>query len=68
MNAFLLLRETTSNIIMFAMLYFILAVAVDSFEMSMIVVEYDKSIFFYFTIQINLTNHVSGFIHHGLLK
>ena len=49
------------------LLYFILAVFVDSFEMSMIVVD-DKSIFLNFIIQIHLTNHVSDIIYHGLLK
>ena len=48
------------------LLYIILAVFVDSFEMSMIVVD-DKSIFLNFIIQIHLTN-VSGIIYHGLLK
>ena len=49
------------------LLYIILAVFVDSFEMSMIVVD-DKSIFSNFIIQIHLTNHVSDIIYHGLLK
>ena len=48
------------------LLYFILAVFVDSFEMPMIVVD-DKSIFLNFIILINLTNRVSGIIYHGLL-
>ena len=48
------------------LLYFILAVFVDSFEMSMIVID-DKSIFLNFIIQIHLTNHVSDIIYHGLL-
>ena len=49
------------------LLYFILAVFVDSFEMSMVVVD-DKSISLNFIIQIHLTNHVSDIIYHGLLK
>ena len=47
------------------LLYFILAVFVDSFEMFMIVVD-DKSIFQNFIIQIHSTNHVSDIIYHGL--
>ena len=47
--------------------YFILAVFVDSLEMSMIVVD-DKSIFLNFIIQAHLTNYVSDIIYHGLLK
>ena len=48
------------------LLYFILAVFVDGFEMSMIVVD-DESIFLNFITQMPLTNHVSDIIYHGLL-
>ena len=51
MNAFLLLQETTSKIIMFAIVIFYLY----SFEMSMIVVDD----YLNFIIQIHLTNYVS---------
>ena len=66
MDAFLLFKRPHQKLSCLPLLYFILAVFVDSFEMSMIVVD-DKSIFLNFITQIPLTNHVSDIIYHGLL-
>ena len=63
---FVITRDHIKKLSCLPLLYFILAVFVDSFEMSMIVVD-DKSIFLNFIIQIHLTNHVSDIIYHGLL-
>ena len=68
-DAFLLFKRPHQKLSCLPLLYFILAVFVDSFEIeiSMIVVD-DKSIFLNFITQIPLTNHVSDIIYHGLLK